>query len=83
MAIFGKKKENKEKVPTTKAVKVAKTAMPHVISLSAAGVIIRPHITEKSGMLSQTGVYTFEVAKNKGAKGINKKGTIFFLFMYW
>ena len=30
---------------------------------SGASVILRPRITEKSGILSQGGVYTFEVAK--------------------
>ena len=30
---------------------------------NTAGVILRPRITEKSGMLSQMGVYTFEVTK--------------------
>lgn len=31
---------------------------------SATDSIIRPHITEKSGVLSQGGVYTFEVTKS-------------------
>ena len=29
-----------------------------------ASIIIRPHITEKSGIMSQNGVYTFVVAKD-------------------
>lgn len=29
-----------------------------------ASVIIRPRVTEKSGLLSQSGTYTFEVSKN-------------------
>jgi len=37
-------------------------AMPEGRFSSAAAVIIRPRITEKSGILSQSGVYTFEVA---------------------
>ncbi|MEK7609772.1 MAG: 50S ribosomal protein L23 [Patescibacteria group bacterium] len=31
---------------------------------STADAIIRPRITEKSGILSQSGVYTFEVTRN-------------------
>ena len=64
MAIFGTKKKTADK----KAPKAAKTSVPAVVSTtstsSVASVILRPRITEKSGMLSQSGVYTFEVAKN-------------------
>lgn len=46
---------------TVKAVKVSKPAL----ALSAAtGVLVRPHITEKSGLLANQGVYTFEVTKD-------------------
>ena len=56
----------------TKAAKPVKTvkeaAKPIVVASgpqsSAATSIIRPRITEKSGILSQNGVYTFEVARN-------------------
>lgn len=33
-------------------------------NFSSAAVILRPRITEKSGVLSQGGVYTFEVTKS-------------------
>ncbi|MEI8249223.1 MAG: 50S ribosomal protein L23 [Candidatus Taylorbacteria bacterium] len=64
MALFGTQKKTVEK----KAPKVAKTSVPAVVSTtspsSVASVILRPRITEKSGMMSQSGVYTFEVAKS-------------------
>jgi large subunit ribosomal protein L23 len=39
------------------------SALPVGSFSSTTDVIIRPRITEKSGILSQSGVYTFEVAK--------------------
>ena len=73
MALFGKNKTEKKEVKVEKAVKAVKpvSLTPHVVSAEAAHVIIRPHITEKTGMLSQTGVYTFEVVKGAGAKEIS------------
>ncbi|MFA6601695.1 MAG: 50S ribosomal protein L23 [Candidatus Paceibacterota bacterium] len=41
-------------------------------SSHAASVIIRPRVTEKSGLLSQNGVYTFEVTKNASKTSIAK-----------
>ncbi len=82
MALFGKKKtENKvEKVEKKAKVKSPASAKatagkpavsaPKNISTVAAAVIVRPHITEKSGTLSQSGVYTFEVVKGAGSKQI-------------
>ncbi len=72
MAIFGTKKNTTEKKVTTKAVKTVKAvkaATPAVIAstgvvASVSDMILRPRITEKSGLLSQTGVYTFEIAPN-------------------
>jgi len=52
----------------SKAVAVKETAvvpkLQSELATSAASIIIRPRITEKSGILSQGGVYTFEVTKN-------------------
>ncbi len=75
MAIFGsktkkavaKKEVADQKVVSTKPAKAIKAVAvisndAHVPS-SAASVILRPRITEKSGILSQAGVYTFEVAR--------------------
>ena len=50
-----------EKAVKTKAVAVVSNDS-HVPA-STASVILRPRITEKSGILSQSGVYTFEVAR--------------------
>lgn len=55
MAIFGSKKAKTEVV--------AKVVKPAIVD-SSVQVIIRPHITEKSGIASQNGVYTFIVDKN-------------------
>jgi len=69
MAIFGTKKNTAEKKAVTKAVKTVRAATPAVIAstgvvASVSDMILRPRITEKSGLLSQTGVYTFEIAPN-------------------
>lgn len=37
-----------------------------------ASIIIRPRVTEKSGLLSQDGVYTFEVSKNSNKAMVKK-----------
>ena len=61
------------KAKTVKAPKPAKAAKPTVVATagsasvnagsgSLAGIILRPRVTEKSGLLSQSGVYTFEVS---------------------
>lgn len=39
-------------------------------NFSSAAVILRPRITEKSGVLSQTGVYTFEVTKGANKNSV-------------
>jgi large subunit ribosomal protein L23 len=38
----------------------------------AASVILRPRVTEKSGILSQMGVYTFEVSRDSNKDSIAK-----------
>lgn len=47
-------------------------AIPSGTFSSAAEVIIRPHITEKTGILSQNGAYTFQVARNANKQSIMK-----------
>jgi large subunit ribosomal protein L23 len=37
-----------------------------------ASIILRPRVTEKSGILSQMGVYTFEVARNANKDAVAK-----------
>jgi large subunit ribosomal protein L23 len=75
---------NKKSVSNMPVVKPAKKAEKVVVSKvvspaldsdsasNSASVIIRPRITEKSGILSQDGVYTFEITKNAN-KGMVKK----------
>ena len=56
---------------TTKAV-VAPVVKDNFVAVSATSVIIRPHITEKSGLLSQSGVYTFVITRNANKDSIAK-----------
>ncbi len=63
MAIFGTKKNTTENKVATKAIKVIVPPTTEAVA-SVTGVIIRPRVTEKSGLMSQMGVYTFEVTKN-------------------
>lgn len=65
MALFKKttkaKVAKEAKAPVEKAVKASKPAL----ALSAmTSVLVRPHITEKAGLLAQSGVYTFEVTRD-------------------
>ncbi len=39
---------------------------------SSASVIIRPRVTEKSGVLSQSGTYTFEVVRSANKNSVSK-----------
>ena len=62
MALFGIKKK-KTGVDAEK--KLEKKAVSKITVAKGSGmssVLLRPHITEKSGILSQGNVYTFEVA---------------------
>ena len=78
MALFGsKKKEVAVKAPTktikpavvTKAVVVP---VSNTINTSNTAAIIRPHITEKSGLLSQNGVYTFVITTKATKDSVGK-----------
>lgn len=82
MALFGSKKNTEEKAPkmaAKKATKPAKALAPATASVSAdlsiASVIVRPRITEKAGLLSQSGVYTFEVQKGANKHAVAKAVT--------
>ena len=58
-----------------KPAKAAKALVPALAAgsvSSAADVIIRPHVTEKSGLLSQSGVYTFQVSANATKSSVMK-----------
>lgn len=70
MALFGSKKKEttvakKTARPTKTLKKSVAVAIPGASSTvsAAAGYILRPRITEKSGLLSQVGVYTFEISR--------------------
>ena len=58
-----------------KKVVATKVVAPSLTSDTAstfASIIIKPRITEKSGVMSQVGVYTFEIAKNANKNSVSK-----------
>ncbi|MFA6554360.1 MAG: 50S ribosomal protein L23 [Candidatus Paceibacterota bacterium] len=70
--------EGKTSQKTSTKVPAPKVSVPALHSDSAsntASVILRPRITEKSGVMSQNGVYTFEVTKNSNKALIAKAVT--------
>ncbi len=86
MALFGSKKKTETVDAPVKAVNaaagkpkavkapkiekaVAVPAVPVVVG-SYASAILRPRVTEKSGLLSQGGVYTFEVVGDANRNAI-------------
>lgn len=78
-ALANKKSVNNQglnkKVQKAKKVVASKVNNPTLDSSSSSdivSVIVRPHITEKSGILSQGGVYTFEVSKNANKVMVKK-----------
>jgi large subunit ribosomal protein L23 len=62
MAILGLKKTKKEVVKKDTKATVVKTASEGILGSVGEAVILRPHITEKAGLLSTKNVYTFEVS---------------------
>ena len=81
MALFGSKKNTEVKAvkpvkKTIKALAVVEKTRP--VPTNSAGIsniasaILRPRITEKSGLLSQGGVYTFEVTKSSTKASISR-----------
>jgi len=71
-----KKAIDSEKSQTRRAAAKKETAVavsaPAVSDTHTAAVILRPRVTEKSGILSQMNVYTFEVAKNANKDSVSK-----------
>jgi large subunit ribosomal protein L23 len=72
MALFGSKTKTKKDVNKTTDTAVEKKSTKKttvasisttLVSMDKAAVIVCPHITEKSGILSQSNVYTFVVTK--------------------
>lgn len=69
------RKTAKKAMPTEAASVIAAkkpVAMPTGSFALASDAIIRPHITEKAGVMSQNGVYTFQVNKNANKDTISK-----------
>lgn len=67
MALFGTKKEKKEVV---KAIAKVDTKSSKVDMVATS--IVKPHITEKSGILSQSGVYTFVISRDANKDQVSK-----------
>jgi large subunit ribosomal protein L23 len=68
MSFLGIGKNDKKEVKKPTKAKAEKKAVATktgaTSSVNLKHVIIRPHITEKSGLLSQDNVYSFEVTEN-------------------
>lgn len=62
MGIFGKKKDTSVEVVTDAV--VVKTSKPvRINTTSVASAILKPRITEKTALLGEKNVYTFEIKK--------------------
>jgi len=72
-AVPGKKKGTANKETATKAITVP--VLKSMTDSNAAAIIIRPRVTEKSGLLSQSGVYSFQVAKQANKATVAKAFT--------
>lgn len=67
--VRGAKVPKAPKLPETTSVP-PKAVVPSGRFDAATAVIVRPHITEKSGLLSQGGVYTFVVSRDANKPAI-------------
>ena len=71
MALFGNKKTEEKKVKPAKTTKeVAVKPMRTSFVAVDTSIILRPHVTEKSGILSQNGVYTFQIAADTNKQAV-------------
>jgi len=68
-ARVAKKTDKAQKVVASK---VVAPKLQSEVDSSAASIIIHPRITEKSGVMSQSGVYTFEISKNSNKAMVKK-----------
>lgn len=68
-ARVAKKTDKAQKVVASK---VVAPKLQSEVDSSVASIIIRPRITEKSGVMSQSGVYTFEISKNSNKAMVKK-----------
>jgi len=69
--VRGAKAPKAPKLPETTSVP-PKAVIPAGRFDAASAVIVRPHITEKSGILSQSGVYTFIISADANKPAIMK-----------
>ena len=67
--VRGAKTPKAPQLPETTSV-APKVVIPSGRFDAATSVIIRPHVTEKSGLLSQNGVYTFAVSRDANKPAI-------------
>lgn len=65
------KKDKEQNISNAKTVATIDASNENQGIAHGAGAIIRPRVTEKSGYLSQIGVYTFEVNKDATKLSIN------------
>jgi len=71
MALFSNKKIKTEKVVKKAETAVVKAPVKASLVLSAeTSVLVRPHITEKAGLLANQGVYTFEVTSKANERSV-------------
>ena len=71
----GRTKAAKPVTAPTKAIVAKKISVPTVAIgtvSAAAGAILRPHVTEKAGILSQSGRYTFQISSSADKQSIAK-----------
>lgn len=66
------KAEKAVTIPETRNADTKAVAMPKGSFSTGTEAILRPHITEKSGVLSEKNVYTFQVAKTANKDTIAK-----------
>jgi len=71
-SLVGAKKISGNKAEKVVVSKVIAPSLQSESATSSASVIIRPRITEKSGVLSQGGVYTFEISNNSNKSMVKK-----------
>ncbi|MES2436503.1 MAG: 50S ribosomal protein L23 [Patescibacteria group bacterium] len=70
MALFGSKKKTEAKKDVAETKAVATVDATRVGSRSLSHIIKRPRITEKASVMSELGVYTFEVSSDSTKKTI-------------
>ncbi len=73
-----KKSKSVEKKSDTKSTKASETMVPVGRFTDDTSSLIKPHITEKSGILSQGGVYTFEISSQANKNSVARAVTMLY-----